>query len=113
MRIGRVYDPVESGCYRVLADRIWPRGLRKDDPRTGRWWPALAPSNDLRRWYGHEPDRFEEFASRYRAELESGEGAQALTDLRALAADGEVMLVTATKDLDHSHLAVLVEVVQE
>lgn len=110
MRLGRVYDPVEKGYRRILADRIWPRGLRKDDPRTGQWWPDLAPSAELRRWYGHDPERFEAFAEQYREELDSGEQAEALQRLRDLADGEQVMLVTATKDLDHSHVAVLVEI---
>lgn len=109
MRIGRVYDPVQKGCRRILIDRVWPRGVRRADPRTGQWWPQLAPSADLRRWYGHDPDRFDTFAERYRQELDSGEQAEALERLRALAAAEQVMLVTATKDLDHSHVMVLAE----
>lgn len=111
MRIGRVYDQLQPGYRRILADRLWPRGLRKEDPRVGQWWPELAPSNELRQWYGHQPDRFEEFAARYRAELEAGEAARALADLKDLAKREKVMVVTATKELDHSHLAVLRDLV--
>ncbi len=111
MRIGRVYDQLQPGYRRILADRLWPRGLRKEDPRVGQWRPELAPSNELRQWYGHQPDRFEEFAARYRAELEAGEAARALADLKDLAKREKVMVVTATKELDHSHLAVLRDLV--
>lgn len=109
MRIGRVYDKVEKGYHRVLADRLWPRGVRKEDPRAGQWWPQLAPSDDLRQWYDHDVDRFEDFASRYRDELSTGEGAEALAELQDLARQEPVMLVTATKDLEHSHLTVLAD----
>src|SRR5690625_6769591 len=83
MRIGRVYDQLEPGYRRILADRLWPRGLRKNDPRVGQWWPQLAPSTELRQWYAHQPGRFDDFADRYRAELQSGEGAEALAALRS------------------------------
>lgn len=110
VRIGRVYDPVQKGFRRILADRIWPRGMRKTDPRTGQWWPELAPSTELRRWYGHAPERFDSFATRYRRELDSGAQREALDRLQALADTEPVMLVTATGQVARSHLAVLAEV---
>lgn len=110
-RIGfaRVYQEPEPGeGQRVLVDRLWPRGFRKGDPRVGRWFPILAPSTELRRWYSHQPERFEEFAARYAGELTTGEGAPALADLRALVRAHPVTLVTAARDVAHSHAAVLV-----
>lgn len=105
----RVYDEVDpSDPPRVLADRLWPRGLRKDDPRIGQWHPEVAPSNDLRRWYGHEPERFAEFQERYRTELE-----QLGSELDRIRALGPVTLVTATKDLTESHLPTLADVLGE
>jgi uncharacterized protein YeaO (DUF488 family) len=73
----------------------------------GRWLKSVAPSTDLRVWYGHDPAKFDEFARRYTAELDRPDAAAALAELRALAAAGPVTLVTATKVLDLSHLAVL------
>ncbi|CDO10398.1 DUF488 domain-containing protein [Mycolicibacterium cosmeticum] len=108
VRVARVYavlDPDDG--RRVLVDRLWPRGFRKDDPRVGHWLPAVAPSNDLRRWYSHQSARFAEFAARYEAELTLPEGKAALDELRELAAAGTVTLVTATRDLAESHAAVL------
>jgi uncharacterized protein YeaO (DUF488 family) len=106
--IARVYqDPDPDEGERVLVDRLWPRGVRKDDPRVGRWLPAVAPSTELRRWYSHQPERFDEFASRYADELKAQEGTAALADLRELLRDGPVTLVTAVRDLDGSHAAVL------
>ncbi len=106
--MARVYeDPGTGEGQRVLVDRLWPRGIRKDDPRVGRWLPRVAPSNALRKWYGHQAERFGEFAARYAAELTTPEGAEALAELTALAAAGPVTLVTATRDLDLSHVAVL------
>ena len=114
MRIARVYDePVPGEGERVLVDRLWPRGLRKDDPRVGQWLKQVAPSTELRRWYGHDPARYERFARRYRTELAGPAVAPALDQLRALAAHGPVTLVTATTHLDQSHLAVLNSVVED
>ncbi|OBI75868.1 DUF488 domain-containing protein [Mycobacterium sp. E740] len=107
VEVSRVYDQPSGEGTRVLVDRLWPRGFRRDDPRVGRWLPAVAPSTELRRWYSHQPDRFREFAARYEAELDSGEGAAALTELRGLVAEGPVVLVTATRDVEGSHAAVL------
>ena len=107
--VARVYDdPEPDAGERVLVDRLWPRGFRKDDPRVGRWMPKVAPSTELRRWYSHETSRFEEFATRYRAELDVGEAAAALTKLRELLRHGPLTLLTSTRDLERSHVAVLV-----
>ena len=112
MRIGRVYDDHGSCVSTILVDRLWPRGIRKDDPRIGAWCKDVAPSTGLRRWYGHRPDRYEEFVRRYRTELDSADGAAALSELRELAdqVSPGAMLVTATKDLQLSHLPVLAEI---
>jgi uncharacterized protein YeaO (DUF488 family) len=108
VKVARVYDsPGDDDGDRVLVDRLWPRGFRKADPRVGRWMPQIAPSTELRHWYSHEASRFEEFATRYAAELEAGEAAAALSDLRELVRAGPVTLVTATRDLAGSHVAVL------
>jgi uncharacterized protein YeaO (DUF488 family) len=109
INVARVYDdPGPDDGQRVLVDRLWPRGFRKGDPRVGRWIPKVAPSTELRKWYSHEAARFDEFAARYAAELETDEGAAALTELRDVLKAGPVTLVTAAKDLDGSHVAVLV-----
>jgi uncharacterized protein YeaO (DUF488 family) len=108
LRVARVYDdPDPEDGERVLVDRLWPRGFRKGDARVGRWMPKVAPSTELRRWYSHETARFDEFATRYADELDAGEGAAALADLRELVRTGVVTLVTAARDLDTSHVAVL------
>ena len=106
--VARLYDdPGPDEGERVLVDRLWPRGFRKGDPRVGRWLPKVAPSTELRKWYSHEAARFDEFAARYVAELESAEGAAALAELQGILGSGPVTLVTATRDLDGSHVAVL------
>ena len=97
---------------RVLVDRLWPRGIRKTDPRVGRWCKEVAPSSALRQWYGHDPDRHAEFARRYRAELAEPEQKPGLDELRALTAHGPLTLVTATRQLELSHLGVLREALE-
>ena len=114
MRLARVYDDSHPGDgVRVLVDRLWPRGIRKDDPRVSRWCKDVAPSSALRQWYGHDPGRHTEFARRYRAELAEPEHKSGLDELRALAADGPLTLVTATRQLELSHLGVLQQVLEE
>ena len=112
--LGRVYDDVtpDEGT-RALVDRLWPRGLHRDDPWVGRWVKEVAPSSSLRTWYGHRPDRREEFVRRYRAELADPALADALDELRDLARRGALTLVTATKNIEDSHLAVLKEKLEE
>ena len=108
MRIARIYDPPEPGDgHRVLADRLWPRGVRKDDPRIDRWIRDVAPSSQLRRWYNHDLERYDEFVARYEHELEDPAAADALDELRQLAANGPVTLLTSAKDVEHGHLVVL------
>jgi uncharacterized protein YeaO (DUF488 family) len=110
IRVARVYeDPGPDDGERVLVDRLWPRGFRKGDPRVGRWIPKVAPSTELRKWYSHEATRFDEFAARYASELETDEGAAALAELRDVLRAGPVTLVTAARDLDGSHVAVLAD----
>ncbi|GAA2276350.1 DUF488 family protein [Nonomuraea roseoviolacea subsp. roseoviolacea] len=108
VRVRRVYDePAGDDGTRVLVDRVWPRGLSKAAARLDEWCKQVAPSTELRRWYGHDPDRFAEFTGRYLAELEEPERAQALERLRRLAGDGPLTLLTATVRADISHAAVL------
>ncbi len=110
IRVARVYDEVRSDeGRRVLVDRVWPRGLRKDDPRVGTWCKEVAPSKELREWYQHRSELFDEFAARYAAELRDN---PALEQLRQLAGHGVVTLVTATRDLDISQAAVLAELLK-
>ncbi|MGH9104089.1 MAG: DUF488 domain-containing protein, partial [Acidimicrobiales bacterium] len=100
-RVGvrRVYDePAGGDGARVLVDRVWPRGLSKERAHLDEWCKQVAPSSGLRKWYGHDPGRFEEFARRYRAELEDPERSAALDHLRELARAGALTLLTATKD---------------
>ncbi|MEV0714203.1 DUF488 family protein [Asanoa sp. NPDC050611] len=108
MRLRRVYDETgpDDGT-RVLVDRIWPRGVRKGS--FDEWLKNVAPSTELRDWYGHDPAKFTEFRRRYLAELKEPEQAEALAQLRKLAKSGTVTVLTATRDADISHAKVLVD----
>ncbi len=112
VRLKRIYEePASSDGYRVLVDRIWPRGMSHERAHIDEWLKEVAPSTQLRTWYGHEPARFEEFERRYRAELAGPEPAAALTHLRGLVRDcgpAGVTLLTSTKRSDISQAAVLV-----
>ena len=110
VQVRRVYDePEDSDGVRVLVptDRIWPRGMTKARAALTEWCQDVAPSTELRKWYSHDPAKFEEFTRRYGAELEQAERAQALQHLRDLAADRRLTLLTASKDVDISEATVL------
>jgi len=108
VQVRRVYDePEDSDGARVLVDRIWPRGMTKVRAALNEWCKDVAPSTELRKWYSHDPAKFEEFMRRYGAELEQAERAQALEHLRDLAADGRLTLLTGSKAVDISEAAVL------
>ena len=112
VRVRRVYEdpePDEDGV-RVLVDRVWPRGESKERAALDAWEKGVAPSTELRKWYAHDPERFEGFADRYRAELETDEGERALESLLSHAPGGGTLtLLTATKDISLSHAQVLRE----
>lgn len=110
IRVARIYKDVElDDGQRILVDRIWPRGIRKDDPRVGIWCKDVAPSKELRDWYHRAPERFDEFAARYESEL--GDSA-ALERLRKLTKRGVVTLVTAVREVDSSHATVLAKLLE-
>jgi uncharacterized protein YeaO (DUF488 family) len=116
VQVRRVYDePAASDGTRVLVDRIWPRGLRKDAAALDEWLKDVAPSAGLRTWYGHDPAKFEEFRRRYAAELAGPAQRAALGRLRALTSAGTgkpLTLLTATRDVEHSQAAVLARFLQ-
>jgi uncharacterized protein YeaO (DUF488 family) len=110
--IKRVYDePLPGDGLRILIDRLWPRGLSKAALRLDAWPKELSPSNELRKWYGHDPKLFAEFRRRYRTEL--GGHRDELTALRATIKGRAATLLTATRELDLSHGVVLREVLLE
>ncbi|MFD6700403.1 MULTISPECIES: DUF488 domain-containing protein [unclassified Microbacterium] len=114
VRVRRIYDPPgpDDGA-RVLVDRLWPRGVSKERADLREWCKDVSPSTALRQWYGHDPEKFAEFARRYRAELGAPGPAAALAGLRALVREGPVTLLTAAKRADISEATVLQEVLSE
>jgi uncharacterized protein YeaO (DUF488 family) len=109
--IKRAYDkPSPQDGVRILIDRLWPRGLSKPKLKIDAWPRELTPSTDLRKWYGHEPARFAEFRRRYRTEL--AERAKELGALRAMVRGRAATLITATREVDLSHAAVMREIMQ-
>jgi uncharacterized protein YeaO (DUF488 family) len=114
IRVRRVYDaPSPADGARVLVDRIWPRGLRKDAAHLTEWAKDAAPSTELRQWYGHDPEKFSEFRRRYLDELSGRVQRAELGKLRTLAATGPVTLLTATRDVDISQATVLAQVLRQ
>jgi uncharacterized protein YeaO (DUF488 family) len=104
--IKRVYDePSADGGLRILVDRLWPRGIKKEKLKLDAWPKELTPSNELRLWYGHVPEKFEEFRRRYHVELAAHR--DKLDELRALVRGRKATLLTATRELDLSHAHVL------
>lgn len=108
VRVRRIYEPPEAeDGLRVLADRLWPRGVSKDAAAVDEWPKALTPSTELRHWYHAGEGDFEEFRRRYEAELAAPEAAELLDGLREAARKGQVTLLTASKTPDESHASVL------
>jgi uncharacterized protein YeaO (DUF488 family) len=104
----RIYDETSpADGVRVLVDRVWPRGLHKEDAHIDEWMRDIAPSTELRRWYGHDPDRFTEFRKRYLAELGTEQRQRAAARLQEIARGRRLTLLTATRDVEHSQAAVL------
>jgi uncharacterized protein YeaO (DUF488 family) len=111
VRVKRVYDsagPMDG--HRVLIDRLWPRGVSRDRAKLDEWERELAPSKELRQWFGHEPERFDEFRRRYVEELDSQR--PRLTSLRRRAREGTLTLVYAAHDTEHNDAVVLAEVLR-
>jgi uncharacterized protein YeaO (DUF488 family) len=105
----RVYDaPAPADGYRVLIDRLWPRGISRERAKLDEWARELAPSTELRRWFGHDPDRFGEFRTRYRRELEGQAGE--LDRLRERARAEPLTLLYGARDTEHNDAVVLAEV---
>jgi uncharacterized protein YeaO (DUF488 family) len=103
-----VYDDARGRRgHHVLVDRLWPRGVAKAELPLDEWLKDVAPSTELRRWYGHDVERFDEFARRYRSELRTEPAAAAVEHLRSVARRRPVVLLTATRDVEHSGAEVL------
>ena len=108
IRIKRAYEPASSrDGTRILVDRLWPRGLKKSDAHVAQWMKEIAPSGELRKWFGHDPARWEEFRTRYREEL--GAKSALLAELRTLAQKKQLTLVYSARDEAHNQAVVLRE----
>ena len=106
IRLKRAYDePSDDDGARVLVERLWPRGVSKEDAALDAWMKEVSPSPELRKWYDHDRSKWPEFVERYRAELE--EHPEAIEELRRLAEEGRLTLVLASKDVEHSSAAIL------
>ena len=111
VRLKRAYErAAASDGERVLIDRIWPRGVTREEARLSEWARELAPSTELRRWFAHDPARFGEFRRRYTAELAAQQGK--LRELRRRACAGTVTLVYAARDTEHNDAVVLAEILR-
>lgn len=113
IQVERVYEDLrrQPNDYRVLVDRLWPRGLSKDAIDYDLWAKEVAPSTELRKWYGHLPERFMEFSKRYRAELTQSPGSDVVSKLRDTSKIHRLILLTATRDIQHSGATVLLDVI--
>ncbi len=112
VQIKRIYDPAQPGDgYRVLIDHVWPRGVSRERAGLDEWARELAPSDALRTWFSHVPERFEEFRSRYRRELAAHP--EALEKLSEQATQGRLTIVYAARDREHNNAAVLAELLRD
>lgn len=111
IRSKRVYEPpsAEDGA-RILVDRLWPRGLKRETVAIDRWTKEIAPSHELRKWFGHEPSRWKEFQTRYRLELQNPEASAVLDELARLATKGTITLVYAASETRWNNAVVLLDV---
>lgn len=108
IQIKRAYDsPVDTDGRRVLVDRLWPRGISKAEAKIDVWLKAVAPSTELRKWFGHDPDKWAEFQEKYEAELATN---PALVELKDLASNGMLTLVYAAKDEKRNNAVVLQQI---
>ena len=114
IQIKRIYDmSSDDDGYRVLVDRIWPRGVSKDAAQLNAWMKDVTPSTELRVWFGHDPDRWEEFKFLYGSELQGTAQRTCIEELRARAGEGTVTLLYAAKDKQRNHALVLLEVLRD
>ena len=109
IQLKRAYDkPARGDGFRVLVDRLWPRGVKKEDLQLGTWAKTLAPSTALRKWFGHDPKKWPEFRKRYRSELTESHAARVIVDLLNAAGDAKtITLVYGAKDGEHNEAVVL------
>lgn len=109
--INRIYEDYDKDNVRVLVDRVWPRGISKEKANLDHWIKEIAPSDSLRKWFGHDPEKFDSFKKKYKEELKSGEQKEALDQLKDIYKDnnGNVVLLYGAKDEKHNQAVVLKE----
>lgn len=114
IRVKRVYEPAEpEDGYRVLVDRLWPRGVSKDKANLDEWAKDISPSTELRQWYGHDPDKWEEFQARYERELDTPEAQATLDQLAERASKGTLTLLYSSRVEDINNATVLQRLLEE
>ena len=113
IRLQRVYEPPAGAGRRVLVDRVWPRGVKREAAAVDLWARDVAPSNELRKWFGHRPERWDEFQRRYREELEAGRARQVLDELEAIARREPLTLLFGAADRERNQAVVLRDVLSE
>ena len=112
LKLKRVYDPyAKADGMRVLVDRLWPRGMKKEEAGVDLWLKEIAPSDALRKWFSHDPDKWQEFKKRYKKELEDGQ--DVIEDLKKAAQKETVTLLYAAKDTERNNAVVLKEIIEE
>ena len=113
IRLQRVYEPPAGTGRRVLVDRVWPRGVKRETAAVDLWARDAGPSDELRRWFGHRPERWDEFQRRYREELETGRARQVLDELEAIARREPLTLLFGARDKERNQAVVLRDVLNE
>ncbi|WP_079528909.1 DUF488 domain-containing protein [Halobacillus hunanensis] len=110
----RIYDEEKrTGGHRILIDRVWPRGISKEDADLDQWMKEIAPSSSLRKWFAHDPDKFDEFKQSYQQEIEqSSERQDKLAELKEMAANERLVLLFAAKETKYNHAVVLKELIE-
>lgn len=112
VKIKRVYDPLSSeDGIRILIDRLWPRGIKKEEAKIDEWMKEIAPTTDLRKWFSHDPAKWPEFRKRYITELKNK--SELFERLRSEAKKGTITLLFAAKDAEHSNAVILKEVIEK
>lgn len=109
----RIYDPAtEADGKRILVDRLWPRGMNKEKAAIDEWMKDIAPSDELRKWFSHDPDKWQEFRKKYQAELRARNKLQMVIHLRKMSDEAAITLLFSAKDSAHNNAVVLKDVIE-
>ena len=114
IKIKRIYDPVsKDDGKRILVDRLWPRGVKKEKAAIDEWLKDIAPSDELRKWFSHDPEKWQEFKKRYKKELSDSDKVDLVKKLKVEAKKGTITFLFAAKDTEHDNAMVLKEVISK